>query len=237
MFGLEGRVAVTSGGVQEPVRSTKRRAETRRKLVAAAYEVFAERGIRDTPVEAICERAGFTRGAFYSNFATKEDLFLALWQEQLQTRIDRLQAIVEDTLARRGGDSVADAASVRESLAEMARAFMEPLTGDADWYMLATEFRAHVLRLPDLRGRVLAAEEELNQGLARALGTMLDGFGMTLSVPEDDMVLVIVAVYEMAIQRAVLAGGTLAPDDQYVTELLPTMLDALIIPATEGESG
>jgi AcrR family transcriptional regulator len=59
---------------------TRRRAETRRRLVETAYAVFCETGIRDTPVELIRDRAGFTRGAFYSNFASKEELFLAVYQ-------------------------------------------------------------------------------------------------------------------------------------------------------------
>lgn len=230
-------MVVRDEATEPVVRGTRRRAETRKRLVAVAYEVFAERGIRDTPVEAICERAGFTRGAFYSNFATKEDLFLALWQEQMQARLDRLQGIVDEVLARKesGGDQ-----SVTESLAEIARTFMEPLSADTGWYLLVTEFRAHVLRLPELRPRVLAAEEQVNEGLARALAALLDGLGAALSVPVDDVVLVLVAVYETAIERAVLAGGALAETDRYLTELLPGLLGALVTPAdgtTDGAAG
>jgi AcrR family transcriptional regulator len=55
-------------------------ARTRQKLLEAAGEVFVERGLHRTSVEAIAERAGFTRGAFYSNFASKEELFAELLQ-------------------------------------------------------------------------------------------------------------------------------------------------------------
>lgn len=55
-------------------------ARTRQALLDAAGEVFVERGLHRTSVEAIAERAGFTRGAFYSNFATKEELFAELLQ-------------------------------------------------------------------------------------------------------------------------------------------------------------
>ena len=55
-----------------------RRAQTRDRLMDAALDVFAERGVLAASVEEVCERAGFTRGAFYSNFATKDELCVAL---------------------------------------------------------------------------------------------------------------------------------------------------------------
>jgi AcrR family transcriptional regulator len=60
----------------------ERRAETRTALLEAAGRVFVERGFHGASVEAIAEEAGYTRGAFYSNFASKEDLFAELLQEQ-----------------------------------------------------------------------------------------------------------------------------------------------------------
>src|SRR5699024_11927152 len=64
----------------------RRRPETRQRLLDAALEVFAERGFGNTSVEQVCDRAGFTRGAFYSNFTSLEELFLAMW-EQRSTRM------------------------------------------------------------------------------------------------------------------------------------------------------
>ncbi|NUR95181.1 MAG: helix-turn-helix transcriptional regulator, partial [Kribbellaceae bacterium] len=58
----------------------RRRSNTRARLLEGALEVFAERGFHGASVEDICERAGFTRGAFYSNFGSKDELVLALFQ-------------------------------------------------------------------------------------------------------------------------------------------------------------
>ena len=55
-----------------------RRAHTRDRLMDAAIALFAEKGILGASVEEICERAGFTRGAFYSNFDSKDELLLAV---------------------------------------------------------------------------------------------------------------------------------------------------------------
>jgi AcrR family transcriptional regulator len=68
-----------------PTRLTRAesRARTRAALLQAAAELFVERGLQGTSVEAIAERAGYTRGAFYSNFATKEELFAELLQSRV----------------------------------------------------------------------------------------------------------------------------------------------------------
>ena len=60
----------------------ERRAQTRAALLDAAARVFVERGFAGASVEAIAADAGFTRGAFYSNFASKEELFVELLQER-----------------------------------------------------------------------------------------------------------------------------------------------------------
>src|SRR5438094_7884516 len=61
----------------------ERRAETRQALIDAAARVFVERGFVGASVEAIAEQSGYTRGAFYSNFASKEELFAELLQQRV----------------------------------------------------------------------------------------------------------------------------------------------------------
>lgn len=70
----------------EATRVTRRWALTRDKLMAAAASVFAERGINEASVEEICEAAGFTRGAFYSNSSDKNELVRSLIQQGINTQ-------------------------------------------------------------------------------------------------------------------------------------------------------
>jgi AcrR family transcriptional regulator len=69
------------------VRRTRveQREETRRRLLEAAGHLFARRGYEATSVEEIAEAAGFTRGAVYSNFRDKDDLFVAFLAERMAT--------------------------------------------------------------------------------------------------------------------------------------------------------
>ena len=65
-----------------PARVTRRRPETRGRLLDAAFGVFATRGFGRASIEEVCEAAGYTRGAFYSNFDTLDELFFALYTER-----------------------------------------------------------------------------------------------------------------------------------------------------------
>ena len=71
---------------------TKRREDTRRRLVLAAIDEFSRRGIDATSVEHLCQAAGFTRGAFYSNFATKDDLCVEIMRHVAQEQVDTYRA-------------------------------------------------------------------------------------------------------------------------------------------------
>lgn len=70
---------------------TKRRPETLARLLDAALEVFAEAGFHGARIEDVCERAGYTRGAFYSNFKSKDELFFALFDAHADRVISRLR--------------------------------------------------------------------------------------------------------------------------------------------------
>ena len=66
---------------------TRRRSETRRRLVEAAIQEFSRRGIDATSVEHLCTAAGFTRGAFYSNFATKDDVCVEVMRHVAEDQV------------------------------------------------------------------------------------------------------------------------------------------------------
>jgi AcrR family transcriptional regulator len=74
----------------------QKRAQTRERLLAAAEQVFLRRGLQGSSVEEIAAEAGFTRGAFYSNFASKDELFIELLQDRVYKGYARLVDQVAD---------------------------------------------------------------------------------------------------------------------------------------------
>jgi AcrR family transcriptional regulator len=76
---------VRTMAVERPKRLTRaeRRAHTRAALLESAGRVIAQRGFHGASIEAITAQAGYTGGAFYSNFESKQDLFAALLQERV----------------------------------------------------------------------------------------------------------------------------------------------------------
>src|SRR5690349_24500651 len=82
--------------------ATRSRENTRARLLDAAAQVFAEVGLDGASVEAFCDRAGFTRGAFYSNFESKDELFLKLAGSVGEQRVNGVRARVEEIAAEGG---------------------------------------------------------------------------------------------------------------------------------------
>ncbi|KUN89535.1 TetR family transcriptional regulator [Streptomyces bungoensis] len=142
-------------------RVTRRRVRTRARLLGAAFEVFAAKGFGRVSIEEVCEAAGFSRGAFYSNFATLDELFFALYRE----RADLIAAQVADALAQDGPDLDVPASVDRVT---------EVLLLDVDWLLVKTDFLVHAARDPavaqallDHRGRL---REAVADRLSRARG-------------------------------------------------------------------
>jgi AcrR family transcriptional regulator len=81
---------VATDGPRRRRTRAEQQAETRRRLLDAAGVVFRERGLHGASIEAITEQAGFTRGAFYSNFASKEELFIELMHDRVYSSFQRL---------------------------------------------------------------------------------------------------------------------------------------------------
>jgi AcrR family transcriptional regulator len=114
------------------------RAQTRASLIAVAREHFLRHGLGDAVAEKIAEDAGYSRGALYANFDGKEDLFLAVFQQEQKRRLDEFRSIL-------GGNF-----SAKFKLRRM-RDFIANSMTDPDWVVLRAEFEAGALRSEPLR--------------------------------------------------------------------------------------
>ena len=116
------------------------RERTKGRLLAAAAELFAERGVNGTSVEQIAERAGYTRGAFYGNFEDKHELVVALLAQRRSQEAVEVAALEGDVMAR---------------LKEWHAARAEHLP---EWFALRTELTLYALRHPEARPSAGATE-------------------------------------------------------------------------------
>jgi AcrR family transcriptional regulator len=193
--------------VAHPERVRRRpRAETRRELLDAAARVFARRGFHGASVEEVSEEAGFSTGALYSNFAGKEDLFLALWEE----RIERRRRELREVIARSGGPSA--------GLAPAAADVVEHMGRERDWFLLYLEFLLHAARDKAFARRFATVREEGMAQLADGVAEGLKAAGIESSLEPLEIATAIRALsYGLALDRLV--------DEQSVPdELLGEML-------------
>jgi len=132
----------------EPLTPERRRAMTRQYLLDAAAIVFARDGFHGATLEEIATTAGFSKGAVYSNFRNKDDLFLAL----LDDRVDRLYAVTLEVL------EAGSEAELLPRVRDLLQAASGPLLGDADTLMtLYLEFVLYARRNPEAREKLVAS--------------------------------------------------------------------------------
>ncbi|WP_199836305.1 TetR/AcrR family transcriptional regulator [Streptomyces sp. NRRL F-4489] len=196
-------------------RVTARRGRTRRRLLDAALEVFAETGFGRTTVEQVCERAGYTRGAFYSNFVSLDELFLAMWEERSARLLDDLRA----ALAR------VPAASPREAV----QAALAAVPVDDAWYRITAEFTAHALRNPSLRHVVAAREQAVQDTVLPVVVAALERAGRTVPDPAA-LGQALVAVHDGTAVQVLLEPASTEVRRRRA-ELFARVLDAYSTPA------
>ena len=123
-------------------------------LLAAARRVFLERGYYAATLDQIADEAGFSKGAVYSRFASKADMFLALLEDRIAERAGQNAQLAEDLAGTGNFAAVID-------LAERAE------RGSPGWRLLVTEFRLHAARDPELNRRYAALHARTVDGVAR----------------------------------------------------------------------
>src|SRR5207342_199542 len=121
----------------------ERREKTRQDLLNAAETCFITRGFHATSVDEVAERAGYTKGAVYSNFASKEDLFFGVYQR----RVEQVLTEVGPGLRQLGAERAFD---------QLAAGALHRRDPDDGWRAVFFEFWAHVVRHPELRDRFAA---------------------------------------------------------------------------------
>lgn len=203
---------------EKPKRETRaeKQGRTRAELLATAASVFGERGYASASVEEIAERAGYSHGAVYSNFAGKEDLFLAVFEEYMTSRAQELA----DTQA--GLDEDAGLETRARALADQ---WMERFAADRESFLLHLEFLGRAGREPGMAERFGTRSAGLREGIAAYIAHVQEVEGVEAALPPADLAMVLRAL-GIGLAVEALVSPDAVRDGLYgdFVELLVTML-------------
>jgi AcrR family transcriptional regulator len=168
----------------EPLTPERRREQTREYLLRAAAQVFAERGFHGASLDEVAAVAGFTKGAVYSNFKSKDDLFLALLDSRYREELRSLR----ETLEASEGEPEAHF----PQFVELLRGQFEA-GGDA-WGALTQEFYVYAMRNPVAREKLAAFERADTDSVAEIIRAERLRRGYGLDDPPEHLARIVVAL-------------------------------------------
>ncbi len=194
------------------------RAQTRARVLTAAGDVFAKRGYDRASLDDVAAAAGLTKGAVYSSFASKDELFYALMQERIGERLAlaaravERQATVDDITRDAGG-----------GLAEL-------ISTQADWHLLFIEFWARAVRDPDLQEEFARNRRSARALIARFLEERATEAELDLPAPAEQLAIAVLALSNGIAIEHLADPDTVKPSIFGV--ILGLLLDGLLRPAT-----
>ncbi len=158
-----------------PISRKQKQARTRSKLMRSASKLFCHRGLEQTSIEEISQDAGYTKGAFYSNFKSKEELFLAMLDQKFGEEIERIEQGLKtddtpDEAARHAGEDL-----------------IRFLRSDPEWERLYLEFVAYAGRNDEFRQELLTRSRAMEERLEQVYGRWAEAIGIEPPIPLADI--------------------------------------------------
>jgi AcrR family transcriptional regulator len=192
--------------VTERLTRKQRQEHTRHCLLEAAARVFARRGLVQASVDEVAADAGFTKGAVYANFGSKEELFL----EMLDARFAQRLAEMDRALSTDEPPEAQARAAGRD--------FVDYLSGDPDWARLFLEAALHASRNEGFRVQLTSRYEAMRARMAELLRDRAQAGGFDPGVPFDQLATMIFAMANgVAFERFVEPDAV--PDDLFASML------------------
>lgn len=202
-----------------------RRRQTRSTLVEAGVSVFAVKGIDGASIEEICEAAGFTRGAFYSNFSSRDDLVLATIEQRTSHDLDMLDASIERWRDRLNSSRPED---IEGFLREFIDDTFSQKRATAAEVIAEHEIQLYCLRTPGLYPRYAELSSFQGQRILSLIENAIDFAEAASTIPLKDLIEALTAVHSQASLRAA-AGKRLHEvveiDSTQMVRILSRLLD------------
>jgi AcrR family transcriptional regulator len=184
----------------------QKQAHTRTCLMESAAKVFARRGLQQASIDEVAGDAGFTKGAFYANFKSKEELFLAMLDERFAQRIEQI-----DRVWSSDGD-------MRDKARQAGEDFAEYLSDD-EWSRLFFEFAAYAARNEEFRQELVTRYRALRERVADIYSRQKEKLGIEPAVaPEQVAAMIFAMVNGLALEK--LLEPDVVADDAFGTMLV-----------------
>ena len=196
----------------KPPRTRPTRGEVRDRILDAASKVFAAEGFAGATIDAIGQAAGFTKGAVYSNFGSKDELFLALLDREFELRGEQIATALES-----GGDTTAAAQT-------LSRSVLDSVHDHADYYVLFVEYWLRAVRDPELRERLIARRRA---AAAQQADNLAGSAAATSGRPLAELAQLVVTMNLGIAMEEVLRPGTIDPD--LLGQLISGLLESVAI--------
>ena len=208
---------MTSPFAVEPLTPQRRRELTRDHLLKAAAQVFTERGFHGSNLDEVAAVAGFTKGAVYSNFRNKEDLFLAV----LGWIYEQEMAALRDTLR----SSQTPSESRLSDFADLVR--RQGVAAGADWSVLYEEFHLYALRNPSAREKLAELDRQDIEEVARVIENERKRHGFRPLESATDAARIVIALMRgVGMMRSL--DPELADDDEFLPTVMAFMARGLL---------
>lgn len=207
-----------SAATDQPAQAeSSKRARTRERLLDAATEVFSENGFNGASLELICERAGLSRGAFYYNFSSKDELFLAAMGRELD-------GVLEFLAASTGPGSE----GLDQVIAQLRTLYSTDAYDYVSLVLLNEEFRLYAMRDDAAATAYTEHFRTIHERLGAAFSqaAALDRRSM-LAAP-DTVAAIAIAIFFQTVNEGVLARQTEADIFRTAAERASTALEALM---------
>jgi AcrR family transcriptional regulator len=195
---------------------------TRESLLAAAVKLFRERGLEGASVDEIAQAAGYTKGAFYANFKSKEELFLVMLDERFAEELERL----DRTLA--GTDEP------QEEARAAAADFIHFATND-EWCGLYFRFVAYAAQNEDFRQELATRLKSMRGRLAEVFKRWKEGFGVAPPLPFDQITAMISFMADGFLVDRIVEPDL--PDELYTTMVGVFLRGLQALAEEQGQAG
>lgn len=197
--------AVPAGG---RLTRKQQQARTRSCLLRSAARVLSRRGLQRASIDEIAQDAGYTKGAFYANFSSKEELFLAMLEERFAERLAEIDRVLHS------------GASVEDQAHEAGADFVRAIAGEEEWGRLFFEFAVHASREPAFRGPYLERVAALRDRIAELFEARLRELDWTPPISAQEAARLTFAMANGVALENLIDPGSVSP------ELNGTMLTA-----------